>query len=726
MTVKHYWLYLFIAVLGWSLCYGDWKTDANDRIEQIRKRNAEITVIDVNGDPVSGVTVDINQIGHRFAFGTCIRNTKMTDNNYKNFILSHFEWAVCENETKWTDNESTQDSETYANADNIYQWSNSSGLKFRGHCLFWEQQSNVQQWVKNLTYAAYPTPSNLLTQVDQRIDSAVNHYKNKFRNWDVINEMVPTGSDYRFYDRFYDVNDVNETGRAHMFNRAKSVDPNCGMFMNEYTGNSFGYYSASEYIARYNNMISSGATIDGLGIQGHLGANSTFDPALYYSDVLQPLAALNLPIWATEFDANHTDANVSANNIENYFRICFSHPSVEGIIMWGFMQNQMWRGYAYLIDTSYALTVRGQRYNALMNEWTTNDSDATDASGRVSFRGFHGTYRIKLSKTGQPTETYTIELEPGQTPAQFVLKRYTSDVGTLGSWVSGTTHAKEAGANRALVFIAHARHNSTSATSLTSVTYGGRAMTKVVEKITSSASSPQIYTAAFILNDANITAASGATFVPTWSAAPASTAYGSVFLSNVNQSTLTGATAGDDIVPGATLTMITTPRLATSAGDMVIGAATDSNTGTYTMNNSFTKAQELTITSADAVEGYKDANGADEIPSVTHSTSGSRQTAIGFVVKGPANEFILSDCNAVLNADYGLLSDLNGDCYVNYKDLKIIADHWLSTNCAPDNCGGADFAPTDGTVDFFDYGDFAQQWLLCNNPEDANCTPNWP
>ncbi len=716
MSVKHYWLYLFfIAALVWSPCYGDWKSDANDRIEQIRKRNAEITVIDSNGYPVSGANVLIEQIGHRFAFGTCIINGKMTDNNYKNFILSHYEWAVCENETKWGSNEYNRDGEDYSQADNIYQWANSNGLKFRGHCLFWEQNnSQMPSWVKTLPCAEMPA------EVNERIDSAVNHYKNKFRHWDVDNEMVT--------DDFFGTC-LGEAGRVNMFQRAKLRDPNCLMFMNEYAGNSFGWYDSGPYAARASSLRDDmGAPIDGLGIQGHLEANTPFYPELYYNDVLQPLVPLDLPIWATEFDAKHSDANISANNIEDYFRICFSHPSVEGIIMWGFLQGSMWRADAYLVTTSWVLTVRGQRYEALMDEWTTpNDSNTTNASGKVSFRGFHGTYRITLSKTGQPTEIYTIELEPGQTPAQFVLKRYTSDVGTLGPWEEETTdlsRAKVAGTDRALVFIAHARRNSTSATSLTSVTYGGRAMTKVVEKITSSATNPRIYTAAFILNDANITAASGTTFVPTWSGTPTYTAYGSVLLSNVDQSALTGATAGDEITTGQ---LLTTPMLATNPGDRVICAATDSATGSYTMNNAFTEALELTMTSADAVEGYKDANGAEEVPSVTHSTSGNRQTAIGFVVQGPANELILSECDDVLDAGYGLTSDIYHDCYVNYKDLKIIADNWLRTDCTePSNCGGADFEPTDGNVNFYDFSRFAEQWLLCNDPEDTACTPNWP
>ena len=85
-----------------------------------------------------------------------------------------------------------------------------------------------------------------------------------------------------------------------------------------------------------------------------------------------------------------------------------------------------------------------------------------------------------------------------------------------------------------------------------------------------------------------------------------------------------------------------------------------------------------------------------------------------------------ADCAAVQADNHKLDSDLNGDCYVDLLDLKIMADYWLNTNCAASgNCHGADFVPTDNTVDFLDFADFGPQWRQCNNPLDANCTPNW-
>jgi hypothetical protein len=104
-----------------------------------------------------------------------------------------------------------------------------------------------------------------------------------------------------------------------------------------------------------------------------------------------------------------------------------------------------------------------------------------------------------------------------------------------GAWTAGTTHTREAGSNRALIFTAHAEHNGTL--SLNSVTYGGRAMTKIIERSASSAGSPTIaYTAAFVLNESGVAAASNGTFVVTWSITPTQPpAFSSVFLINANQ-----------------------------------------------------------------------------------------------------------------------------------------------------------------------------------------------
>jgi hypothetical protein len=293
-------------------------------------------------------------------------------------------------------------------------------------------------------------------------------------------------------------------------------------------------------------------------------------------------------------------------------------------------------------------------------------------------------------------------------------------VGVVGSWASGTSHTKENGSSRALVFIAHAEHTAT--TSLTAVTYGGQPMTKVVDRIVGS--NPTAYVVAYILNETGVAAATSSTFVPTWSATPANAAgYASVFLGNVDQTTLVGASDSNGTT---TLDPIKTNPLSTINGDMVIEAATCGNPGSYTLSTGFTEGIDQSMSStATGVTGHKAATGAPETPSADFSPTLNRQVIIGFVVKALAPP-TYSDCNAVQAGGYRLNSDLNGDCYVDYLDLEIIAYYWLHTDCiALDNCQGADFAPTDGVVDFFDFSDFGPQWMQCNNPENPYCTPNW-
>src|SRR5262249_12821826 len=172
-----------------------------------------------------------------------------------------------------------------------------------------------------------------------------------------------------------------------------------------------------------------------------------------------------------------------------------------------------------------------------------------------------------------------------------------------------------------------------AAITLNSVTYGGRSMTKIIERSATSAGSAFVaYTAVFILNESGIAAASNGTFTPVLSATPVrAPVFSSVFLVNVNQASPVGASASA-VSTGAT---VSTAGLATASGDLVILAATNGNTGSYTVNNGFVKAIELTITSADGVAGSKSATGATETPSVTHSTP-IRQSLIGLVIRSAA------------------------------------------------------------------------------------------
>jgi endo-1,4-beta-xylanase len=419
-TQKIKWFLLFAVAAATAPAWGDWKTEADARIENIRKRDVQITVVDAGGYPVSDVNVQIEQIRHRFAFGSEIDNDLVNDVNnmdnpdYTDFFKDHFEWAVMGNESKWYSNEPYEGYVTYEDADTIYNWCADNGITMRGHCIYWEQDGayQQQQWVEELEYAPLPAESELRTAVENRMDSAVNHFKGKFVHWDVDNEMLPTPHFYQ-----------SRLGQGiwyWMFQAANEIDPDCKLFTNEYSGNSFGGYNAQPYINLVNDLRNNSAPVHGIGIQGHV--SPTFNPTSYWNYVLKPLGTLGLPIWVTEFDYEEPNDTFRADGLEDFYRICFSDPNVEGILMWGFWENCHWRPDWWIVNSDWTLNEAGVRYEALMSEWTTNDSNTTDYWGIVYFRGFHGTYRISLTVPGVTTEVKTIELEPADTPAEFVLR----------------------------------------------------------------------------------------------------------------------------------------------------------------------------------------------------------------------------------------------------------------------------------------------------------------
>ncbi|MBN1392717.1 MAG: hypothetical protein JW947_07935, partial [Sedimentisphaerales bacterium] len=303
----------------------------------------------------------------------------------------------------------------------------------------------------------------------------------------------------------------------------------------------------------------------------------------------------------------------------------------------------------------------------------------------------------------------------------------------IGSWTedlsNDDTEPNETGGSRALIFIAH-EESASGNPYLSSVTYGGQEMTKIIE-VNAVSGSYGNYTAAFILKEAGIAAASGSTFTPTWSGTTSSVDYTSVFLSNVNQATSIGASDKNSTV-SSTPNPITTSALSTEDGDIVIVGVTCGSVGSYTLNNGFTEGtdQQFGDTSGGtgAAGHKKTPTGSSETPSATYNTGPNRQAIIGFVVKAAASS-VYENCAEVITSGYRLAADINGtgDCYVDFYDLYTFADNWLRQDCtSPGNCDGADFDPIDGAVDFYDFSDFAGQWLTCNDPENPNCIQNWP
>ncbi|MBN1506361.1 MAG: endo-1,4-beta-xylanase [Sedimentisphaerales bacterium] len=389
-----------------------WKTEANARIREIRQRPVQVRVVDAQGEPLTNVAVEVRQTRKAFPFGAAVSPTLLRNAQYGEFFKSHFNWAVFNNESKWYGNERVQGKEDYTAADAMFQWCHDNGIPVRGHCIFWEPEKWQPRWLLSLDAA------QVKTAVERRMDSAVNHFRGKFVHWDVDNEML--------HGTFFSSR-LGEDIHLWMYKRARELDPNVKLFVNEFNimsvDKDFNEVQVDEYVAQVRRLREQGAPIDGIGIQGHVWREDILAHPEVIKERLDRVAAPGLPIWISEFDVANADEKTNADMLELVYRTAYSHPAVEGIVAWVFWAGGSWRGpNAAWARRDWTLTEAGRRYEALMSEWSTTASGSTDSAGAFAFLGYPGDYAVTLTTSGQPASRQTFTLPPGKGPQIITLQ----------------------------------------------------------------------------------------------------------------------------------------------------------------------------------------------------------------------------------------------------------------------------------------------------------------
>jgi GH35 family endo-1,4-beta-xylanase len=364
----------------------DWRADTDTWIEQRRQGRMILRVVDAEGNPVSGANIRATLVRHEFWFGTALarkmfRAQTPADEReqYLEIARTYFNSAVHENALKWYGTESKQGQVNYADADRMLEWCEQNGLRMRGHCIFWGVERYVQDWLKALPDDA------LLREVQRRAREVPARYKGRITEYDVNNEML--------HGDFYKKR-LGAGIRLKMFHWAHEADPEAVLYVND-----FGILTGGD-LDRYKEQIQSfldaGVPVGGIGCQGHFGGK-VLPPEQVYAR-LESLAEFGLPIKITEFDINTTDEEYKAKALEDFYRICFSHPAVNGILMWGFWEGSHWRRDAALFDKDFTPRPAALAYwNLVHDEWKTDTPGITKSDGLFTFKGFHGDYRITVT-----------------------------------------------------------------------------------------------------------------------------------------------------------------------------------------------------------------------------------------------------------------------------------------------------------------------------------------
>jgi GH35 family endo-1,4-beta-xylanase len=283
----------------------------------------------------------------------------------------------------------------YAVVDRMLAWADQQGIPVRGHCIFWGIPNRVQDWVKALSN------DDLRLTMQQRARSIGARYRDRFAEYDLNNEMIHAN----YYEQRLGPEFIKQ-----MALWVKDGDANAKLFVNDYdilTGKRL-----DDYVKHIRGLLDMGTPIRGIGVQGHLHGDS-FDAAALQS-ALDELAKFKLPIRVTEFNfpgqrsryytgdrkaqLSAEEERVKADSIQQYFRICFAHPAVTGIMMWGFWEGANWIPQSSLYKRDWTPTPAADAWRDLvMKQWWTRWTGATGANGKVTVRAFYGRHRVTVN-----------------------------------------------------------------------------------------------------------------------------------------------------------------------------------------------------------------------------------------------------------------------------------------------------------------------------------------
>ena len=387
----------------------DWREAADRRIEQHRKADLEIVVVDAHGKPLPNATVSVRMQRHRFGFGSLIGTTRWEDKPNAADARRHLA-LVEERFNKAVTIVKPDDPAT----DRALDWLAARNIRVRGHYLMWgpvqpdRARAGQPPGVFRMPVEELPAQADAAQReairraAFEHLERMLKFAGNRVQEWDAINH-VANDNHVSFSSLF------GPQIYADVIKRARELAPHAQMWVNE--GNVLtGGQRLEKYHAVIAELIALGAKPDGIGFMSHFREGELTAPDDVYRR-LDRFAALVPNLQLTELDIDVKDEQRQAAFMRDILTIAFSHPAVSGIVMW-----QVWgQGAAHKVlwRADWSIKPAGQAWlDQVFKAWWTDTAGTTDRTGTLQVRGFLGDYEIS-ARAGDQTRTLRATLAAG-------------------------------------------------------------------------------------------------------------------------------------------------------------------------------------------------------------------------------------------------------------------------------------------------------------------------
>ncbi|MDO4576034.1 MAG: endo-1,4-beta-xylanase [Planctomycetia bacterium] len=384
----------------WKIWNDDVQKQIDQRIEQYRKADAEVTLSDVK----PGTDVQVQQISHEFIFGAHIFNfnqlgTHERNERYKalygslfNSASIAFYWKKFEPEPdKPRFQEEYRDTEEYWNnskepkqefhwrrpaSDPVVAFCESKGIRLHGHTIVWGNRKwQHPEWLmenycspeaakafsidrkelyKKTADEIYAICPKYFDEMERRmlgrISDLAKYYGNRLHSWDVVNESavdfhgnVETGE--KMGKSAYGLMPSDYTYKAFVL-AGKAFPAEVKLNINDYANN-------QNYANQTKQLLEKGCKIDIMGSQMHLfnpkqcldiaEGKATLTPDGIWN-TMETLSQCDLPIHLSEItitapNDDYRGRQIQANIARNLYRMWFSIPKMMGITWWNVVDD---------------------------------------------------------------------------------------------------------------------------------------------------------------------------------------------------------------------------------------------------------------------------------------------------------------------------------------------------------------------------------------------------
>jgi len=394
------------------------QTRIDNGIDEHRKSDATLTIVDSGGRPIADASVTITQKSHAFLFGCNIfvlGQMKEKNEAYEDAFLKLFNFATAP--FYWDDLEPEDGEPRFAEGspdiwrrpppDRVVAFAKRHGLTLKGHPLLWHSGPHNPRWMPK-------DPNELKERYMRRFAELAERYAKDVSIWDGVNESLVCSPDYPLFSA---ANRDHPPYVAWAFTeQQKLFRPENQLMINDVTEFSWTANESNRYYRQCSQLLEDGIPIEGIGFQFHFFDRSSLDDYLSGDhcdpgallDTYEMFAKLGLPLWVTEItigSAGDGGAAIQARVVRDMYRLWFASPRMAGITWWnlgdGTAHGDEGVAGGGLADHDFKPKPAYEVLNQLINhDWKTNLEAKSNADGCAKFRGFHGCYEIRVTANG--------------------------------------------------------------------------------------------------------------------------------------------------------------------------------------------------------------------------------------------------------------------------------------------------------------------------------------